>query len=631
MHGEDDLKFLYARIKKRRNHSCTLIASDEPNVRQDKINSIIQHFEKLFNSPQPASICDHHLIPKGNSIPPHLSDLLTMMVTDAEIKDVVFMGCSTSSPGPNGFNFEFYKSSWLLIGPLVCKAVKSFFSKGYLPNIAKATAITLIPKSAHASNISDFRPIALCNVFYKIISKILASRMKEIMPLIIGENQAGFIKDRISSDNILLASEILKDFKKSAKKNILCAKLDIRKAFDSVSREFILLRKGQKGFPPKFIHWIRACISNVHFSICIDGALEGFFASSSGIRQGCPLSPYLFCIAMDAFTCLIDNKYSHDRYIGIQMNDIKLSHLLYADDLLIFGEASSHNCTVLMKNLDFFANVTGLKVNHEKSKLIISNYISDHTVVCEALNISTCCEKMIYLGLPISVKKPCKFDFQPLMNSITDHLAGWKARLLSMAGRLQFLKYTVCNTIAYWIRGAIIPKTCLKRLSRICAKFLFFGDLEAKKLHLIAWKNTCKPKMNGGLGIPDLLGLQFANLCSLIFRIHDTKTPLSSFLMAKYGSLWQPPLSLASPLWKETGEVVSKISSTIRLDSNTLYWSDKVKPCFSSFLKFYYKEADIVDWHHLVWHKHYALKYSIYSWISIRGDLKQRRNLLREI
>ncbi|KAI0523207.1 hypothetical protein KFK09_005601 [Dendrobium nobile] len=646
--GEDDLKFLYARIKTRRNISAsTLIASEDSSIRQDLIKSITRHFEILFNAARPNHSLEAFPIPKGKVIPTHLVNLLTIPVSDVEIKEAIFHGSSNSSPGPDGFNFEFYKSTWLITGPLVCKAVKSFFSKGYLPINVKATAIALIPKSTHASNVTDFRPIALCNVFYKIISKILASRMKDIMPLIIEKNQAGFIKKRIATDNILLASEILFDFKKTAKMNLMCAKLDIRKAFDSVSREFILTRMRQKGFPLLFIQWVKACISDVHFSICIDGGLEGYFNSSSGIRQGCPLSPYLFCIAMDAFSCLIDNDTSQNRFIGIQKQGMNLSHLLYADDLLIFGDASISNCAVLKEVLKHFAMVSGLLVNHDKSQVILSSHISNHMAVCEALNLPTSSTKMIYLGLPISIKKNCKSDFQPLLNSISNHLSGWKARLLSIAGRLQYLKYTVCNKIAYWLRGTVIPKSCIKTLSR-----MFYND----------------------------------------------NSPLFEFLNAKYGTPWTPALCKPSPLWVEIGKVAILIEADVgfafkhdniisllwdpwfqggslhqafthhSLDSifnhnakvidflgmsgwtlpasnfgdlnvslgslrlitdakQVLYWKDAASSSFSSFLKFYYKEEAIVDWRELVWHKHYALKYSIYSWIAINGGLKTAEEL----
>lgn len=201
----------------------------------------------------------------------------------------------------------------------------------------------------------------------------------------------------------------------------------------------------------------------------------------------------------------------------------------------------------------------------------------------------------------MKAKNSCKSDFQPLMNNISNHLAGWKARLLSFAGHFQFLKYTVCNTIAYWIRGAINPKTCLKILSRICAEFLFFGDLEARKLHLIAWNHTCKPKKNGGLGIPNLMGLQFANTCSLIFRFYNAKSPLFAFLNAKYGLPWNLNQSISSPLWKEIGKVATQILPSIKLHSSSLSWKDREKPCFSSSLQFFYREDGIVDWYQHVW------------------------------
>ncbi|XP_020684404.2 uncharacterized protein LOC110101006 [Dendrobium catenatum] len=126
--GEDDLKFLYARLKKRRNHSsATPVASEDPTIRQDLINSITQHFEKLFNAPPPANTLESLFIPKGNVIPSHLSHLLTVNVSDDEIKEAIFLGSSNSSPGLDGFNFEFYKSTWLITGLFDRSLYEPFF------------------------------------------------------------------------------------------------------------------------------------------------------------------------------------------------------------------------------------------------------------------------------------------------------------------------------------------------------------------------------------------------------------------------------------------------------------------------------------------------------------------------
>lgn len=156
-----------------------------------------------------------------------------------------------------------------------------FFNSGHLPMGVKATIITLIPKTSHASSILDLRPISLCNIFYKIVKKLLATRFKPILPFIIHENQAGFIHKRCLTNNIIHAYEILKEFKSS--KRLFCAKLDIKNAFDSISRVFLLNRMRQKGFPEEFIRWIKSCISNVHFYICLNDTSEGFFNSSSGL------------------------------------------------------------------------------------------------------------------------------------------------------------------------------------------------------------------------------------------------------------------------------------------------------------------------------------------------------------
>ncbi|KAI0522506.1 hypothetical protein KFK09_004885 [Dendrobium nobile] len=258
--GEDNLKFLYAKIRRRKAYSNAAInlGTSSNLSRPDTISDIINHFHKLFNPPLIEDL-NMDLFPSGNTLQPLLADSLIFPVTDDEIRQSVFDGAASSFPGPDGFNYHFYKRSWHFIGPWVCKAVKFFLVNGTLAPGIKATALALIPKSKHASSFADFRPIALCNVIYKIVSKILASRLKPIMPLIVKETQSGFINGRISTDNIILAQELL-SFANTRKKNIFCAKYDIRKAFDTVSREFVLARLVQKGIPPLFISWIKACI-----------------------------------------------------------------------------------------------------------------------------------------------------------------------------------------------------------------------------------------------------------------------------------------------------------------------------------------------------------------------------------
>ncbi|KAI0492263.1 hypothetical protein KFK09_026532 [Dendrobium nobile] len=202
----------------------------------------------LYN-PQDLQIPEISCFPPGRTLPSSMYSTLTDPISYTKIRNVVFSGASSSSPRPHGFNFQFYKSSWHILGPSLCKAVKSFSVKGYLPKGIKSTAIFLIPKTSHVNFVSNFRPISLCNTLNKIISKILATRLKCIMPLIINKARAVFISNRISTDNVILVYEILGFFKKCTKVPYFCAKLDIKKAFDSLSRKFLLLRMAQKGIP----------------------------------------------------------------------------------------------------------------------------------------------------------------------------------------------------------------------------------------------------------------------------------------------------------------------------------------------------------------------------------------------
>ncbi|PKU65301.1 Putative ribonuclease H protein [Dendrobium catenatum] len=688
--GEDDLGFLYAKIRDRKNKNNIKEINYLGRIlhsHRDMAEAFVMHFSDLFNAPLPLEESFSN-IPIGNKIPTNLVDALIIPISDFEIKEAVFAGKTDSSPGPDGFTFAFYQRSWHIIGYHLCLAVKDFFLSGILPKGVKATAITLIPKSSHSYYISDYRPISLCNVFYKIIAKIIANRLKPIMPHIICENQSGFISKRISTDNIILAAEVLKHFKGQQK--IFCAKIDIKKAFDSISREFLLDRLRKKGFPNLFIKWIHGCISDVYFSICLNGSLEGFFKSSSGLRQGCPLSPLLFCIAMDGLSQSLNSLAS---FVGLKYKNFSITHLMYADDLLVFGEASLQNFENLTNILTTFKEASGLGINPIKSAISFSKAVNNADLLAGAIGITNMQDSFTYLGIPITSQRIKFSHFQPLLSRISALLEGWKVKFLSFAGRVQFIKFTISNTIAYWIRGAIIPKACQKFISRICSKFLFFGNLTDKRLHIISWKNVVKPKIKGGLGIPSLDSLYHGVACSLIWRLYNSKSLLSLWFKENYESPWKPPPPSASKFWKlicnKANTLRDSVSFKVGLNSNLstfwdpwyygtslgssmachsrngcwvkdiilngvwnlpagwpidicgkiknigieeeddMVWVGVAKPVFKHFTAMFYSNMDNVDWCKFIWHKKHALRYACYAWMAIQGKLKTADSLIR--
>lgn len=165
----------------------------------------------------------------------------------------------------------------------------------------KHTLITFNPKAKHANNISNFRPISFCTICYKVISKLLANKLKLTLPYIISNMQFAFIKGRDIYDNISLSQQLCGELFSSKHVKAFYAKINLKNAFDIINHTTILIRLSQLGFPTLFIDWIKACIIDTPFFIICNGSISRFFYSSNGLRQGCALSSFLFNIVMDLF------------------------------------------------------------------------------------------------------------------------------------------------------------------------------------------------------------------------------------------------------------------------------------------------------------------------------------------
>lgn len=184
---------------------------------------------------------------------------------------------------------------------------------------------------------NDYRPISCCNVMYKCISKIIVGRLKAALTDVISPSQSAFIPGRQISDEILFTQNLMHNYHLN-KGPVRCAlKVDLRKAFDTVSWEFILAGLHAIGIPQTMTSWIKQCISTAHYSISLNGELHGFFKASRGIRQGDPLSPYLFVLAtkgLAGILCHTTQQQGFKYHWRCKQNSI--THLCFADDLMLF-------------------------------------------------------------------------------------------------------------------------------------------------------------------------------------------------------------------------------------------------------------------------------------------------------
>ncbi|KAL1200756.1 hypothetical protein V5N11_007543 [Cardamine amara subsp. amara] len=170
------------------------------------------------------------------------SVLITSAVTGEEIRQMLFSMPNNKSPGPDGFNAEFFKKVWPIIGNDFTTAIQPFFEKGFLPKGINSTILALVPKKQSATEMKDYRPISCCNVIYKVIAKIIANRLKGTLPSVISMNQPAFGKDRLLIENLLLTTELVIDYHKDSISSRYAIKVDISKAFDSVQWTFFCLR-----------------------------------------------------------------------------------------------------------------------------------------------------------------------------------------------------------------------------------------------------------------------------------------------------------------------------------------------------------------------------------------------------
>ncbi|KAL0889621.1 hypothetical protein Bca101_013604 [Brassica carinata] len=508
--GDAPTAFYHRSIKSRRDMNQIDYLMDNDDTIIDSLEAIKSHavgyFSTLLGGPEVQTTSTPQDI--SNLVhfkcSPESISVLAAPFTDLEIQQAFLSLPKSKAPGPDGYPGEFFKAHWSTVGRDMIDAVAEFFSSGYLLQQWNSTIISLVPKKTNASRITDFRPISCCNSVYKVISKLLSNRLKTVLPQIISNAQSAFIPGRLLVENVLLATELVQGYNwKSISKRCML-KVDLKKAFDTVNWSFIMNTLEALDFPPIFRHWIHQCISTTRFSVAINGELCGYFKGTKGLRQGDPLSPYLFVLCIEVFSQLLNSKYT-DGSIGYHpmASNPSVSHLAFADDIMVFFDGEKSSLEIISDTFEEFSGWSGLTMNKQKTELYTAGLTQPEIEDLTSLGFTLGSLPIRYLGLPLMHCKLKLSHYRPLLDKLTSCFTCWANRALSYAGRLQLLSSVIYGTINFWTSAFLLPKGCIKKIQALCSSFLWSGQISGPVQYKVAWSTVCLPMKEGGLGLRD--------------------------------------------------------------------------------------------------------------------------------
>lgn len=522
------------------------VLTDMAEVREE----FIRYYEKLLGSncvnKQPVKA---EVLQNGPCLSDEQHLHMCRPISDLEIKEAIFSIPDGKSPGPDGFSSGFFKAGWNIIGNEVCSAIRSFFNSGKLLKEVNATLIIVIPKNECPMFVSDYKPIACCNVLYKAITKILTNRMQTVMGGIINETQGAFVKKRSIMDNILVCQGLVRNYNREGGAPRCLMKLDLCKAYDTIDWDFIEEVMTGLNFPKKFSQWVLECVRTPMFSILLNGRPHGFFRSKRGIRQGDPMSPYLFVLGMEYFSRLLEGLHSNNGFhYHFRCKNMQLTHLSFADDMMLVSRADLSSTKLLKDNFDEFSGSSGLQINLQNSEIFFVG--TEHEVrggIMEQLGFKEGHLPVRYLGVPLIASKLSKNDCQPILDKFMKKINNWSAKCLSYAGRVQLAKSVLLQLQVFWCNIFILPKAVIHELEKLASRYIWNGSTDHKPLALVSWKSVTLPKNEGGLGIRQLDAWNKAAVGKMLWKVINrqdclwTKWVNSAYLKGR--NIWQIAIS----------------------------------------------------------------------------------------
>jgi len=377
------------------------------------------------------------------------------------------------TPGTDGLPPEFYKFFWTDIKDFIKDSIIHAFSNNELSIEQKRGIITLIPKKTkNRLLLKNWRPISLLNTDYKIIAKILATRLQNVLPDIINEDQSGYLKNHFIGENIRLLEDV-SVFTKQKKLSGIIFCIDFEKAFDSLNWNFLFNSLKIFNFGSTFISYIKTMYINIESTVINNGNSGPFFKLHRGVRQGCPLSAYLFILAMEIFAIKI-RKDPTIKGIRISEDEIKIS--LLADDItLLLSDLKSMEGT--LEILKYFRNCSGLKINIEKSCAKYIGTLSTCDYYPHGLSwIKTSPIETLGIAIVDNSDLNYKHNYAQRISNLKSLLNIWKQRSLSLKGKITVINTLALAPLIYVSSVTNTPKKAITEINNLIQNFIWNGS-----------------------------------------------------------------------------------------------------------------------------------------------------------